>query len=140
MHEVFETIDEVYRARTGRTVSAVVFAAGAPRWRRFSPVNPDELQLAIYGASVTTHRMLATQGAIVDLLVGHSFGEIAALVASGAYSVADGASLDCERNEAQAALRRYVGRSAVPVFLAALPDQAGSLSVTVQIKTSGPGS
>ncbi|MFE5567902.1 acyltransferase domain-containing protein [Amycolatopsis japonica] len=96
VHEVFESIDEVYRARTGRTVSAVVFAAEAPSMEEMLARHPDELQLAIYGASVTAHRMLGTN---VDLLVGHSFGEIAALVAGGAYSVADGAALVCDRNE-----------------------------------------
>ncbi|MGW4134209.1 acyltransferase domain-containing protein [Amycolatopsis japonica] len=96
MREVFECIDEVYRARTGRTVSAVVFATEAPSMEEMLAHHPDELQLAIYGASVTAHRML---GASIDLLVGHSFGEIAALVAGGAYSVADGAALVCDRNE-----------------------------------------
>ncbi|EME54951.1 beta-ketoacyl synthase [Amycolatopsis decaplanina DSM 44594] len=89
----------MYRARTGRTVSSVVFAAEVPSLEEMLARRPDELQLAIYGASVTAHRLLADRGTGLDLLVGNSFGEIAALVAGGAHSVADGASLVCDRNE-----------------------------------------
>jgi acyl transferase domain-containing protein len=148
VREVFETIDDVYRARTGRTVSSVVFAAEAPSLEQMLARHPDELQLAIYGASVTAHRILAARGTVLDLLVGHSFGEIAALVAGGAYSVADGASLVCDRNEVLRshapeggllALRCGRARSELLVSLANLPGLAFAVdNADEQSVLSGP--
>ncbi|WP_158509144.1 acyltransferase domain-containing protein [Amycolatopsis keratiniphila] len=145
---MFETIDEVYRARTGRTVSSVVFAAEAPSLEEMLTRHPDELQLAIYGASVTAYRILAARGTILDLVVGHSFGEIAALVIGGAFSVADGASLVCDRNEVLRAhapeggllaLRCGRARSELLLSLAELPGLAFAVdNADEQSVLSGP--
>ncbi|KZB87998.1 acyltransferase domain-containing protein [Amycolatopsis regifaucium] len=148
VHEVFETIDEVYRARTGRTVSSVVFAAEAPSLEEMLTRHPDELQLAIYGASVTAYRILAARGTIVDLVVGHSFGEIAALVIGGAFSIADGASVVCDRNEVLRAhapeggllaLRCGRARSELLLSLVELPGLAFAVdNADEQTVLSGP--
>ncbi|GAB3733435.1 hypothetical protein GCM10027598_58060 [Amycolatopsis oliviviridis] len=131
VHEVFETLDEVHRSRTGRTVSSVVFTPEAPSIEEMLTRHPDELQLTIFGVSVAAHRMLVVRGTVPDLLVGHSFGEIAALVAAGAYSVADGASIVCDRNEVLRAhasegglLALRCGRSRAELLLA-LADLPG---------------
>jgi [acyl-carrier-protein] S-malonyltransferase len=57
-------------------------------------------QLAIFGASVTVHRILAAQAMRPHVLVGHSFGEMAALVAGGVFTIADGVRLVCARAKA----------------------------------------
>ncbi|ARZ69733.1 hypothetical protein SMD11_4122 [Streptomyces albireticuli] len=54
-------------------------------------------QLAIYGSSLAAWQILADSGAEADVLVGHSLGEIAALVAAQAFSVADGARIVAHR-------------------------------------------
>ncbi|ANN15975.1 hypothetical protein SD37_10195 [Amycolatopsis orientalis] len=148
VREVFDTIDEVYRFRTGRTVSSVVFAPEAPSLAEMLERHPDELQLAIYGVSVTAHRLRATQGTSPDLLVGHSFGEIAALVASGAYSVADGASIVCDRGDvlrsfaaegAMLALRCGKARSELLLSLLGRPGLALAVdNAAEQTVLSGP--
>ncbi|MFC4913812.1 ACP S-malonyltransferase [Actinomadura gamaensis] len=64
----------------------------------------DTMVLAVYAAEITCYRVLREEGRIAgDVLIGHSLGEYAALVAAGAFSVADGARLLCERS---ASLRR----------------------------------
>ena len=60
----------------------------------------DLLQLAIYGISVSTYRVLHANGLQPSLLMGHSFGEIAALVAAEAFSVRQGAELVVRRTAA----------------------------------------
>ncbi|MEO3790199.1 acyltransferase domain-containing protein [Nonomuraea sp. B10E15] len=58
---------------------------------------PDVLQLAVFATSVAAFRALSGQGARFSVLVGHSLGEIAALVAGGALDVAEGAEILCHR-------------------------------------------
>ncbi|MEV4526469.1 acyltransferase domain-containing protein [Streptosporangium sp. NPDC049304] len=58
---------------------------------------PDVLQLAVFAASTAAHRALTEEGARFSVLVGHSLGEIAALVAGGALNIAEGAEILCHR-------------------------------------------
>ncbi|WP_246090073.1 acyltransferase domain-containing protein [Nonomuraea deserti] len=58
---------------------------------------PDVLQLAVFATSVAAFRTLSDRGAGFSVLVGHSLGEIAALVAGGALDVAEGAEILCHR-------------------------------------------
>ncbi|MDX8053548.1 acyltransferase domain-containing protein [Lentzea sp. BCCO 10_0798] len=105
--ETFHEIDEVAAQRGLPPVSALLFH-DRPRTIQEMLAEPAELlQLAIFGASVATHRILVDHGLEPDLLVGHSFGEMAALVAAGAFSLADGARLVCARCDA---LRDWEGR------------------------------
>jgi acyl transferase domain-containing protein len=68
------------------------------------------LHLAMFGASIAIHRILVEDGVRPYLLVGHSFGEIAALVAGGAFDLADGVRLVCARARA---LEPWEGRGAM---------------------------
>lgn len=67
-------------------------------------------QLAIFGTSVAVYRILSAHGVRPYVLLGHSFGEIAALVSAGAFSVADGVRLVCARAEA---LTEWEGKGAM---------------------------
>lgn len=105
--EIFAEIDEVAAERGLPSVSATLFGEHAPGIRELLERPAELLQLAIFGTSVATHRVLTELGVRPDLLLGHSFGEMAALVAAGAFDLADGARLVCARCEA---LREWEGR------------------------------
>lgn len=57
-------------------------------------------QPAVFAASIAAWRALTDAGVAPDAVAGHSLGEVAAAVASGALSVADGAALVGERGRA----------------------------------------
>jgi len=61
--------------------------------------NPLALQLALFAAG-TTAAMLVARGVRPHLVIGHSFGEIAALAHAGAFDWAEGARIVCDRTEA----------------------------------------
>jgi 3-oxoacyl-(acyl-carrier-protein) synthase/NAD(P)-dependent dehydrogenase (short-subunit alcohol dehydrogenase family) len=58
---------------------------------------PDLDQIGIYLTEVLIARILIESGVRPDLLVGHSFGELAALATADAYSIETGLSLACQR-------------------------------------------
>lgn len=103
----FQEIDEVAAEHGLPSVSAVLFAERPQSIRDMLGLRSELLQLAIFGTSVATFRVLVDEGARPHLLVGHSFGEIAALTAAGAFTLADGVRLVCARS---AALREWEGR------------------------------
>ncbi|MFF7475327.1 acyltransferase domain-containing protein [Streptomyces sp. NPDC008092] len=95
--ETFKAVDAVAEEIFGSAVSAVLFDG--------PPLTVDDLlqqagwvsQLAIYGSDVAAWRILQENGLRPRLFVGHSMGEIPALVAGGALSVEDGARVVAER-------------------------------------------
>ncbi|RDI68048.1 acyltransferase domain-containing protein [Nocardia pseudobrasiliensis] len=109
VREVLREIDEVAQRFSAGSVSAVLCAADAPGIDELLRTDPDLLQLAIYGTSVAAHRLALACGMRPDVLVGHSFGEVAALVCGGAYSVAAGAEIVCHRSAALRALGEIDG-------------------------------
>src|SRR5215470_8764743 len=98
--ETFREIDAVAAGRGIPPVSPALFGDHPPSLGELLDQPAELAQLAIFGASVATHRVLVDLGAKPDLLVGHSFGEMAALVAAGAFSLTEGARLVCDRCEA----------------------------------------
>ncbi|GAA4814092.1 acyltransferase domain-containing protein [Streptomyces ziwulingensis] len=98
--EVLETIDEVVTARGHEPVSALLLDRDAPSLQDLLEGDSDRLDLAIYATNAVAAELLAGLGVRADVLMGHSFGEFAALSAAGAISVADVASMACARIEA----------------------------------------
>ncbi|MFI5782514.1 acyltransferase domain-containing protein [Nocardia sp. NPDC051570] len=101
--EVRETlceIDAVTGRLAGGTVSDLLYDTDAPDIDELLRSSPDLLQAAIYGTSVAAYRVLLSRGPRPDVLVGHSFGEIAALVCADAFSVTAGAEIVCHRGAA----------------------------------------
>jgi malonyl CoA-acyl carrier protein transacylase len=96
----------------------------APEIEQLLAESPDVLQLAIYGISVATYRVLAARGLKPDILMGHSFGEIAAMVCAGAFTVSEGAEIVCERCAALAGSGTKAGYMAA---IGADADMAGTL-------------
>ncbi|WP_051466703.1 ACP S-malonyltransferase [Actinomadura oligospora] len=64
-----------------------------PDTYRTAARTPGVPQLAAYTASVAVDRVLRASGVVPAFAVGQSFGEIAALVCAGAFSISDGARM-----------------------------------------------
>ncbi|KVQ64349.1 acyltransferase domain-containing protein [Burkholderia territorii] len=94
--QTLDTLDAVASARLGRPLTGALWRddAGLDVWLREAP---DLLQLGIYGVSVAMFGVLHAHGVKPDVLIGHSFGEIAALVCGGMYSIEQGAHIVCDR-------------------------------------------
>ncbi|MFG6199684.1 acyltransferase domain-containing protein [Nonomuraea sp. JJY05] len=92
--KVIETIDTVADGILGKGLSRAFSDDSADQ---LVEAAPDVLQLAVFATSVAAFRALSDQGARFSVLVGHSLGEIAALVAGGALGVAEGAEILCHR-------------------------------------------
>jgi acyl transferase domain-containing protein len=126
VRRVFDEVDAVAQARLGRTVSAAIWGEGAQPTHALVVSDPDILQLAIFATSLGTYRLLTSQGVRADVLMGHSFGEIAALVCAGAFTVSEGAEIVCHRIEAS----RLV---AADGYMAALGADASVASTLVAL-------
>ncbi|MPV59424.1 acyl transferase [Burkholderia sp. HI2761] len=96
VRELLETLDSVALTRVGCRLTGPLWRDGADldTWLQDAP---DLLQLGIYGTSVGLFGVLRARGIVPDVLVGHSFGEIAALVCGGMYSIEQGAQIVCDR-------------------------------------------
>jgi len=69
---------------------------------QFLKTDPALQQLAIFTVSVVGQEVLRAEGIEADRLIGHSFGEIAALTSAGVYSVEQGAEIVSDRVESLA--------------------------------------
>ncbi|WP_051905110.1 type I polyketide synthase [Streptomyces bicolor] len=126
---VFERIDTVTRQIHGRELSATLFRDTPVELTDLLRDEPWVSQLAIYGSGLAAHRVLTEHGVRPCALVGHSLGEITALVAAGGYSVEDGARIVLRRTAAIAGLD---GGSGAMVALAAAPSRARHLIALVE--------
>ncbi|QXJ23389.1 acyltransferase domain-containing protein [Actinomadura graeca] len=97
--EVFERIDTVTLELFGRRLSDVVLKDGTAELTGLLQDEPWVSQLAIFGAGLAAHRVLAAHGVRPAALAGHSLGEVTAMVAAGACTVEDGARIVVRRTE-----------------------------------------
>lgn len=121
---VFERIDTVTRQVFSRGLSELLFGPNPPELADLRSDEPWVSQLAIYGSGLAAHRVLVDHGMRPAVLMGHSLGEITALVAAGAYTIEDGARIIARRTEL------IVERSAAAGAMVALttdPVRAGHL-------------
>ncbi|MGW0998894.1 ACP S-malonyltransferase [Streptomyces sp. NPDC002520] len=123
--EPFETIARVVREDGGPSLLDLVCRDPAPTLAELVAGHPDALQYAIYGTGVALHAVLGEAGIRPDLLIGHSFGEIAALQCAGAYSAGDGARIVRARNQV---LREFAPRSAAMLAVNAPEEQAAHIA------------
>jgi malonyl CoA-acyl carrier protein transacylase/acyl carrier protein len=96
------TIEAVAVRRFGRSMVAAMWDEHNTTAELLES-DPSLLQLAIYAVSVAAHEILLEDGVEPHLLMGHSFGEIAALVCAGVYTIEHGAEIVCDRVESLAA-------------------------------------
>ncbi|MEV0675398.1 acyltransferase domain-containing protein [Actinosynnema sp. NPDC050436] len=104
--EVVAELDAVARSFGRAEISSVLCDPDAPGADVLAESDPETLHLALYGIAVASFRLLVASGLRPDVLIGHSFGEIAALAAAGVFTVEQGAVLVAHRDEA---LRRHGG-------------------------------
>jgi acyl transferase domain-containing protein len=104
--EVFSEIDKVTLDECGRSLSDVLFRSPSPSVSDLMADEPWVSQLTILGADLAAYRILQRLGFAPDVFVGHSLGEIAALVCAGGYSTEDGARLVLRRVQALESLDR----------------------------------
>jgi len=95
--EAVAVIDETTSEVLGRSLLATLAEHAALRDEELFAAEPELVQLAIFATSVGVFEVFQADGAGVSVLIGHSLGEIAALVCSGALSVAEGARILCHR-------------------------------------------
>jgi malonyl CoA-acyl carrier protein transacylase/acyl carrier protein len=100
VRHVVEEIDAIARERFGRSVTGVIWDHSAPRLEQLLVDAAELVQLAIYATSIAAYRQLAEHDVRPDVMVGHSFGEIAALACAGMITVRQGAEIVCGRAEA----------------------------------------
>src|ERR1019366_2435532 len=128
IRDVFAEVDSVAQAKLSQSVSEKLWHPQPPGIDQWLKDSPDLLQLAIYGISVATFQVLAAQGLRPDVLMGHSFGEIAALVCAGSFTVAEGAEIIFERT---AALAKLGGAEGYMAALGTDVSTAGALITLV---------
>jgi acyl transferase domain-containing protein len=87
--------------RFGRSLIEAMGCKGGGT-EQFLKTDPALLQLAIFTVSVAGQELLRAEGIEANRLIGHSFGEIAALTSAGVYSVEQGAEIVCDRVESLA--------------------------------------
>lgn len=125
--ETFREIDEA-AARYGiPSVGQVVLHGDPMPLGEALKLRTEVAQLAIFGCSVTVYRILTASGLRPHVLVGHSFGELAALVSAGAFTLADGVRLVCSRAEALAPWEGKGAMAAVGANVAVTRHLLGAL-------------
>ncbi|MER7195419.1 acyltransferase domain-containing protein [Streptomyces flaveolus] len=114
--QVLEEIDEVVISQGHDPITPLLLDRDAPSLQDLLERDSDRLDLAIYATNAVASELLTAVGVRGDVLVGHSFGEFAALSAAGVVSVADVARMACARIEA---------------FRRAAPEEGGLVALDV---------
>ena len=102
--ETLAEIDTVAKPQLGLSLTDALLGQKAPNIEELMKGAPDVLQLAIYATSMGLHRILDTYGFQPTVAIGHSLGEISAMVCAGAFTLRDGAAIVCHRVQALKAL------------------------------------
>jgi acyl transferase domain-containing protein/acyl carrier protein len=107
--ETLTKIDDVAKKELNVSLTETLLGESAPNIDELMKRSPDVLQLAIYATSIGLYRILETYGFQPKVLMGHSLGEISAMVCGGAFSIRDGAEIVCHRVQALKALGDRTG-------------------------------
>lgn len=94
---VLAPIDRAAREYGHSSVTDLLTDPNGPEIEELPPV---QLHLAVVGAGLGVHAVLQAEGISADVVVGHSTGEITALVATGWLAAYDAARVLCERQTA----------------------------------------
>jgi acyl transferase domain-containing protein len=147
--EAVAVVDDTASEVLGRSLLATLAEHAALRDEELFAAEPELVQLAVFATSVGVFEVFRADGARVSVLVGHSLGEIAALVCSGGLSVAEGTRILCHR---LAVLREHdisgggmlalaCGRERAERILELLPTAGAVVAVDngpLQTAVSGP--
>ncbi|MFD6301458.1 acyltransferase [Streptomyces sp. NPDC060223] len=91
--QVFEAMDRVAAERGLPALGSWLLGPTPPTARDLADAATGTSQLALFGASMTTHQSLCRSHGTPAAVVGVSFGEIAALTAAGVFTLCDGARI-----------------------------------------------
>jgi len=98
VREVLRTVDGIGRRYHWPPVSRLVTDPDSAGQQELADTAPELLQLAVFAASAALHAQLSReQGQKPDLVLGHSFGDVAALTAAGWLTLPDAIRVVCER-------------------------------------------
>lgn len=95
--EAVAVIDETATEILGRSLLAALAERAALRDEELFASEPELFQVAVFATSVGVFEAFRAGGARISVLMGHSLGEIAALVCSGGLSVIEGTYILCHR-------------------------------------------
>jgi acyl transferase domain-containing protein/NAD(P)-dependent dehydrogenase (short-subunit alcohol dehydrogenase family) len=95
LRKLFYAVDDAASEVLGIPFLPVVFAEGTSQGQLDQ--YPDLDQLGIYLADYATAQLWLQRKVVPDLLLGHSFGELAAFAVAGIYSFEEGARIVCQR-------------------------------------------
>ncbi|MEU6560469.1 ACP S-malonyltransferase [Nocardia nova] len=128
--DTFQEIDDGTAELAIDPISPRLLNGSPPELRELLAEDPDTLQLALFGTAVAAHRIVLAQRIRVQALAGHSFGEIAALVAGGALTVGRGARIVHLRSRCLESSTESGGMLA----LRARPERARALVAAIDIE------
>ena len=94
---VVEAVDTVVTENLGRGLVKPLMDNAALGDDGLSDAEPELVQVAAFATSVAVFEVLRAQGATLSVLIGHSLGELAALVAAGALTLDEGTRILCHR-------------------------------------------
>jgi acyl transferase domain-containing protein len=126
-------IDTVAKPQLGVSLTEALLGEKAPNIEELMKNAPDVLQLAIYATSIGLNRILETYGFRPAVAVGHSLGEISAMVCAGAFTVQDGAAIVCHRVQA---LKALGDDSGYMVALGVGPNRTRRMLELLEVKRS----
>ena len=93
----FEHADQVSKKMLGHSFLELISSKSLEQHDRLLAAHPDLSQVGIFLAEVLIANELIKRGLKPDLLLGHSFGEFAALAISGVFSIEEGIEIVCHR-------------------------------------------
>lgn len=146
---VLESVDDIVGEALSRGLLRSLVDNDALGDDELADAEPEMVQVAAFAVSVAVFEVLRVRGATPSVLVGHSLGEIAALVAAGALTLDEGTRVLCHR---LAALRQHdtsggrmvalpCDRHRAEQILALLPSSDAVVAVVngpAQTAVSGP--
>jgi [acyl-carrier-protein] S-malonyltransferase len=109
IREIFKKVDFTCYEAGCAQVSDVLDASEPPDLETLVRSAPAQLQLILYCTSIAAFGLLREMQKQPFWLMGHSFGEISALVCAGAFSIEDGARIIHARNRALGGLKQTDG-------------------------------
>jgi acyl transferase domain-containing protein/acyl carrier protein len=122
--EALAAVDEASLEVLGRPLLATLAGHASRSDDELFEAEPELVQLAVFAASVGLGAVLRDAGVRVSVLIGHSLGELAALVCGGGLTVTDGARILGHR---LLALREHDSSGGGMVALGAGPERTAQI-------------
>jgi acyl transferase domain-containing protein len=140
LDEYFEQADAVARRRFRQPFLPLIHATSLAEHDEYLRRCPDLEQLGIFLTGVLLAEALQEKSVRPDVLVGHGFGELAALATAGAFDVATGFEIVAHRALALRALPEAGGVEALAGATARYRGALGALSfATPRMQVYSPG-